>query len=312
MALLYDRVYRLEVGNEGETLTVDGGIGQRDGLYGEVAATPSGEPARIQFRVIQGTSGYVTRAQVAVYGLSRETRKKAYERYTRLTLTAGFRDNYGQIFSGEIYNAEIMRDGPENIITFYCRAAGISWTDATVAQTFGAGTPMLDVVKQIADTYGVPVELVGDFEDLPNLISSLPLAMGTTSALNMLSKQFGFDLVFESNKVGIYRNTAIREKTHYTDAISGLVGTPIIRQSGIDVTIKMNTDIQVRDQLVVQNLTGQLAYNNSDALKREDSLGVGRYAVWAFAHIGDLYGDQWDTQIEGLNPREIRASFGTG
>lgn len=303
MALLFDRVYRLEVGNEGETLTVDGGVGQRDGLYGEVATTPSGEPARIQFRVVQGMDGYVARAQVSVYGLSRETRQKAYERFETLTLTAGFRDNYGQIFSGHIYNAEIMRDGPENIITFYCRAAGRSWTDAFVSKTFGAGTSMQEVIRGVAETYGVPVEMVGDFSNLPTLISSLPVAMGTTRFLNMSARNFDFNMVFEPNKVVLYRADSQRDIVHSTSALTGMVGTPIIRERGIDVTTKMNTEIRLKETLEVTNITGQLAYNKPDAINYPDSIGEGRYKIIAFAHIGDLYGDQWDTQIEGLNTR---------
>lgn len=301
MPLLFDRVYRLEVGGEGETLTIDGGAGSDDRIT---------DPARIQFRVTQGASAYVTRAQVAVYGLSRETRQKAYERYTRLKLTAGFRDNYGQIFSGDIYNSEILRDGPENIIAFYCRATGLAWTETNVVKTFGAGTPMFDVVREAAQTYGVEVEFVGDFSDLPTLASSMPVSMGTGRFMQALARNFGFTYQYEPSRFVIYRDTAIRETLHTTSATTGMVGTPLIRERGIDVTLKMNPNIRLRDQIEVTNLTGQLVYNNPDAVRFEDSIGTGRYVTQAFAHIGDFYGDQWDTQIEGLNPREIKSGNG--
>lgn len=301
MSLLFDRVYRLEVGNEGETLTIDGGAGSDERIT---------DPARIQFQVFQSPSAYVTRAQVAVYGLSRETRQKAYDRYTKIKLTAGFRDNYGQIFSGDIYNSEILRDGPENIIAFYCRAAGLSWTNTNVSKTFGAGTPMFDVIKEVAQTYGVEVEFVGDFSDLPTLASSMPLAMGTGRALQEMARYYGFAYQYEPGRFVIYRDTAIRDTLHTTSALTGMVGTPLIRQSGIDVTLKMNTNIRLRDQIEVTNLTGQLVYNYADAIRREDSIGTGRYVVQSFTHVGDFYGDQWDTQIEGLNPREIKSGNG--
>lgn len=285
---LYDRVYRLEVGDEGETLTVDGF---------------EGEPARITFNVFQGTSSYVTIAQIQIYGLSRQSRQKTYAQYSRVKLTAGYREQYGTIFSGTIYNVGIGRNGPENYVELFCRSAGQNWEDAFINRSFGAGTPAGEVIRGVAEGFGAPVDMVGDFSDLPTLQDTLPVSQDCKTWLYAASDNFGFKWGYEGNRVVIYRDGAERDATHVTSALTGMVGTPRIRERGIDVTVKMNTRVRIYDKIEVQNVTGQLAFNNPDAVRFEDSIGTGTYKIQSYTHVGDFYGDSWDTIIEGLNTR---------
>ncbi|GAA0581467.1 baseplate hub protein [Halomonas salifodinae] len=288
MSPILDRVYHLSVGDNSETLELDGFVG---------------DPARVQFRIDRGYGSYDSHALITVFGLGRQSRQKIYERYDRVRFTAGYRDSWGQLFSGTIYNVSIGRDGPETFVTLFCRASGVNWDNAQVVKTFGAGTNMLEVVTEVAESFGLPVEFVGDFSDLPTLASSMPVQQSANTFLATEAKNFGFTWTIDGGRLTIFRDGAKRETMHSTSALTGMVGTPIITQWGIEVTTRLMNQVQILDQIEVRNETGQLNFANPNAIHRADTIGAGIYRISGLTHDGDLYGDNWSTTLQGLNPR---------
>ncbi|MBB3231060.1 baseplate hub protein [Halomonas stenophila] len=288
MSLIWGRVYKLEVGDDAEKLVVDG-------------FAP--DPAQIQFRIDRGYGGFDSLAQIVVYGLSRESRQKVYERFDTVRFAAGYRDNWGQLFAGTIYNVSIGRDGPDTFVTLFCRASGANWDDAQVVRTFGRGAHMSEVITAVAESFELPVELVGDFSDLPTLASSLPVQQSANSWLAGAAKDFDFTWTIDSGRVIISRDGAERKTVHSTSALTGLIGTPIITQYGAEVTTAMMPEVQMLDQIEVTNQTSQFNFSNPNSVSRPDTIGTRRYRIHGITHDGDLYSDNWSTTLQCLNPR---------
>lgn len=291
MTAIWDRVYRLEVGGDDELLVVDG---FKD------------EPAQIQFNVSMHADSMLAFAVINIYGLGRSTREQVYERYTDVRLIAGYRENHGQLFAGTIYNVGIGRDGPESIVTLFCRSTGRDWASAFVMRTWGAGTPAKEIIEYVAGTFGFPVKLIGDFDDLPAAISGLTISDDSKSVMRGFARNYSLSWGVENGQMIVSRLGASREAAdsfYRLSADSGMVGSPRINERGIDVTSKLNPSIRPHDQVEVENATGDLTFNNPSAARFPDTIGRGIYQVRGVGHVGDYYGDAWDTLIEGWRPR---------
>lgn len=292
MPAIFDRVYRLELGGEDEILTLDGF---------------EGEPAQMQFQVTNHADSMIQVAEITVYGLSAESRRKLHDlRYKQVRLVAGYREYNGEIFRGTIYNVGIGRDGPEVFVTLYCRAVDEKWENASINKAWGSNTPALEVIRDVAGTFGYSLEFVGDFSDLPPLITGLTMSVDSKTAMRSLARNYSFSWLIENNRLVITRLGAERQQNTPIVKISaetGMVGSPRIRERGIDVTAKMNVTIQTYDRVEVENATGELLFNNPNIISFPDTIGTGIYLARGVTHVGDFYGDTWDTIIEGWNPR---------
>ena len=284
MSTLWQRSYFLEVGNEGEVLKL---------------SSDFGPAARVAFNVVISPDGLQALANITIYGLGRESRQAVYEQYDRVKLSAGYIENVALIFDGVIQNVAVGRDGAETFVTMYCRSTGREWEDAYINRTWGGRTPAVDVIRGVAQTFGYQVELVGNFDDLPPLINGETLSMSSKQAMRMLSKRYGFSWVVRNFQVIIARLDEYTEETWDISADTGMVGSPQIRERGIDVRVKMNPRINPFDRMLVTNATSELTFNNPTAAYFPDTIGTGEYGIRTVTHAGDFYGDSWDTYLEG-------------
>lgn len=292
MSLLFKRVYKLDVGSPEEILTVDG--------FGE-------NPAQIVFRVQRSSNAHIALANIDIYGLNKDTRQKLYKEFTSVRLTAGYAENYGEIFNGTIYTVGIGRDGPDTFVSLFCRSAGEEWLTANINQAFGPGTPRVDIIRAVAATFNKPLELIGDFDSLPSASDGLTLSGDSKTVLRQMALDFGFAWELDSYATVLTRNGAVREmQPRIISASTGMVGSPQIRERGADITVKLDPRIQNHDPVIVENATGDIAFNNPNSVRYTDTIGKGVYQVWGVTHVGDFYGNAWDVILEGYNPRVSR------
>ena len=284
MSTLYGRSYFLEVGDEGEVLRL---------------TSDFGEPARVVFNVAIMADGLQSLAQISVFGLGRESRGKVYEQYNRVKLSAGYLDNTALIFDGRIQNVSIGRDGAETFVTMYCNSTGEEWEQSFVNRTWGGRTSAEQVIRDVAGTFGYNVELIGDFSDLPPLISGYTMQMDSKQAMRNLSKRYGFSWGVRNFQVIVARLDTYTSEVWDISADTGMVGSPQIRERGVDVRVKLNPRINPYDRMRLENATSELTFNNPQAAYYPDTIGVGEYGIRSVTHSGDFYGDAWDTYIEG-------------
>lgn len=296
MTALFGRVYRLEVGDDGDTLTVDGFEPARMGRA----------PAQIRFRVAHNITGYQSIAEIAVFGLGRGTRQRVYEKYDRVRLVAGYQGRHGEIFNGTIYNVSIGRDGPETYVTLLCSSGSRAYEMAYMNRTFGPGTPLKEMIQAAGESMEIAVEFIGNFDDIPATLRNRAFAQTARSMLRQLSMQNEFAWMIENGRLVVMRDRATRDVEHRYSAGTGLIGSPQIHERGLDVRVLMDTTVRPLDRVVVENLTGDLSFGAGHFLRYEDTLGAGEYTAHGVVHSGDFYGDDWSTFIEAF---DIRAPF---
>lgn len=291
MSEIWDRVYTLEVGDQAELLRVDG---------------TRGSPANIRFVVTQHADALTSLAEITVYGLAPETRERFYKEYTRVKLEAGFRNNSALIFEGTIYNVAIGRQGANTFVTLYCRSIGSEWESAHVNQSWGGSTPAKEVIRGVAESFGYPVEFVGDFDGLPPFTDGATISNSSKAVLQSLARRFSFSWSVKNFRVTLVKLGAAREgaeSLYRIAADTGMKGSPQIRERGVDVTVAMNPDISPYDRFIVENATAELTFNNPTSIRYPNTIGRGEYVARGVQHIGEFETGQWDTILEGWNWR---------
>lgn len=289
----FGRVYKLEVGNAGEVLTIDG-----------FPAAGNEAPAQVQFTVTQTPQAHRSYAEITVFGLKKSTRERAYNEFELVTLQAGYQNRYGTIFKGQIENIEIGRDGADSFIKLFCQSATQEWPDAFVGKSWGENTPAIDIIRDVAGTFGLPVEIVGEFGNLPKAILGRTLLSSGRSAMNELARNYQFSWFIENERMIVIKDGAEREgqeRPKYSPMM-GLIGTPQVTQIGVDVNVLMDPVIRPGNLFDVESETGELTFNGVYYQTFPRTLGTGTFQAVSMVHEGDFYGDTWQTSIEGVRP----------
>ena len=290
----FGRVYKLEIGDGTDIIVFDG-----------MPSNSIRHPAQIEFLITQSPVSSRSYAEITVYGVSSERRKLIYNQFDSVRLTAGWQEGFGGIFNGEIENVEIGRNGPDVYLKLFCQSSSRQWPDAYINKSYSEGTSYLDILREVASTFGIGVEFIGDFSSLPEAISGMTLSRGSRQYLDEMAGNFNFEWMIENDKVIIIKDGAYREDndTFKYSPTTGIVGTPSITVIGTDVEVLLNPFIRPRDRFEIESVTGKLVFNSiyCSRLSRI-STGQGTHQVISLTHEGNYYGDVWQTKLEGARP----------
>lgn len=171
MTKLFGRTYTLKVTSaDGNDLTVE-------------------PPMQVRFLITNMPQNQVATAMIMIYGVSAEYRQlmQTYDRdkgrYGLVRLTAGYDESSGEVFSGQINSVEVGRDGVSVYLRLNCWS--VVWADAITGKTWGEKTTAIEILQDVARSFGTPVEVVGDFSDLP--VFSHGYTLPHTSSRNFLN-----------------------------------------------------------------------------------------------------------------------------
>lgn len=288
------RVYKLELGGE----DVDPlEFGSLDLPTKDRPITP----LQVEFEIDQTPNGFVSYAEITIYGLRSSTKERIYREYTSVRLTAGYVDNYGPIFKGSIVNIESGRDAAEHWVKLYCRSGGRQWESQTISQSFGEGTPQIEIIRAVAESFGYPVQIQGDFSNLPPAVLGKTLDQDSKSAMEGLARDFDLTWLMQNDTLVVLApDTVIPSDEPTFTPTTGLVGSPSITILGADIIVKLSGSIRPGQAFNLEAQTGQFSFNSVYYKKFPDTIGKGRYRVLSMKHSGSFYGDNWDTTLEGL------------
>lgn len=288
MSRLFDRNYLLEITTtSGEVLTYS-------------------PPIETRFLIDNFPQHTNATAGITVFGISSRAREliqirnDAGNHYGMLSLKAGYGDDIGVIFTGRINNVQVAKDGVSTCIKLYCTATSTEW-DATSYQSWGDDTPYQEVIRDIAEGLGAPVEFVGDFSDLPVLIRGRNAGGKLCRVLlDELKQFFRFWWLHTPTRTLIIRDGAARDWVeHDISALSGMEGAPRWYASSLEVDVKLNYQLQPAD---VMNVTSRFwtlnfsqAYFTDLQNLAEKQRRTGKFTILRTTHEGSLWGNTWKT-----------------
>jgi hypothetical protein len=109
------------------------------------------EGLRIAFKVERSISKEPNKAEIQVYNLSEDSRRRTQKKDAALVLQAGYPETIGQLFSGNVKTVSHVRHGADWISKFVSADGETQFRTARIAESFGAGTKPDQVVRKLVD-----------------------------------------------------------------------------------------------------------------------------------------------------------------
>lgn len=308
MAELFGYRYQLSIGSESEFLdlqlnpgniTTDGRNRARNpgpGVYADTLTSG----LRISFLVNHDFGGAQSLAEISVYNLSTETEAKIFGEYRLITLQAGWPEMFGVIFKGEIVNYQRIpgtNDGTHGIKLF-CRSSAYSLKTSYINQSFSPQSDVIDLIRTAALALGNPVEIIGDFSDIPKRTGGTFFKKPPAYYLNTMAKDFGFTWGIENGITRVLRNGAIATgNMYYFSSQTGMIGSPVVTDTEVNVRVALNPMVRLASNVQIKSLAPDFSFSGAYYVNIPRSIGDGVFQVRAISHVGDSYSPIWETHL---------------
>lgn len=261
------------------------------------------------FKVSKTDAQTPNTGNIKVYNLSRDTMHKIRDEFTKVILLAGYEENYGVIFSGNITQ---LKFGSENVVDHYVDiSAGDgdeSYNFAVINKSVAKGSTQLDQIETaLSSMNGVSkghIDSSISTQELPRgkvfygmardyLRQSCKTEQCSWSIQDGAAQVIKFD--------GNLPNKAIKLSSK-----TGLTGTPELTVDGVSARcllnplIKIGALIQIDESSISKDIIKKTSKKNP--VNKAPSIAAdGIYSVLSVDHSGDTYGNDWYSDIVCLS-----------
>lgn len=275
----------------------------------------TGHQFRCVFDVMVSPQAAQSFADIRIYNLSKGT---TIAQGSSISLSAGYNDNFDVIFIGTVTNVLRERDGPSTTTRLVCRSGAPTDDRGSANSSYGSGTLVTDVLKDMARSWPRFLDLdEAQFDDAPTFTSGYIADGDITQILDQLGYQFDFDWMQDRGQLVISRRgreraSGLFEINQYT----GMVGVPEVSRGpsglGVFVTTRINPYIRSTSRI---NVTSEFSTFNTGNIYVTELLGDasanGEYNVLTMHYSGDTHGDDWNLNIDALRAGIIATSPST-
>lgn len=238
MSFLFDRYASLTIGLPGEEGILFDGF-------------------RISWDIEKTSESNPNTCKVKIWNLNETSRSALEQKGVVMILEVGYnsipervggrivRDQIKEIlFSGDIKKVSTVKNGPDRITTLEGGDGEVALQDKNINKSFGPNTPITSVFNQLIDKLGVAKGTVKGIKD-ESFQNGLALTGLVKDQLDTLTKKQDLEWSIQDNEVQILpKDTSIDGLAIQLTAETGLVGTPIKREEGLEFTALLNPQIR--------------------------------------------------------------------
>lgn len=260
---------------------------------------------RVIAKVEKSLVGYPNLANIKVYNLSENSRKKIEQEGLKIQLFAGYLDvGVPLLFDGDIINVIHTKIGVDWISEIFA-ADGIKvLSTATVNKTLAAGSTTGQVydelVKQMDGiTKGITEGLQSCLSGKRSLLRALQLSGNVKDWLDKISLDCGFeysvnDGVIETTPTGLPLSDV---PPKIINQGSGMIGSPERTEVGVNVKHFLLPDLKLGRTIRIESITEKINIGNLFFRKIPKIKNEGIYRIDKLIHSGDTHSNQWETNI---------------
>lgn len=260
----------------------------------------------ITFEVNNATAQTLKYARITVYNLSDQTANTIQQEFTRVELSAGYGDDIGLIFQGQI---AIVKHGKLNatdtFLEIIAQDGDAAYNFAITNKTLAAGwTPdqlHASLLQDLAP-YGITQGYKPGFTGAAAFRGRTCYGM-TRDYLRDLAQQQGCEWSIEDGRLNfIPLSSFVPGEAVVLNTDSGLIGTPTQTTGGIEIRCLLNPRIKSGGQVKIDN--SALATMNVRQPVLGQSIPIvagidrdGAYKALCVQHRGDTRGLEWYTSM---------------
>lgn len=269
---------------------------------------------RCTFEIQQFTTETPNSAVVRVTNPSRETANlftRKDSEFKRLSLDAGYRDNHGIVFKGNIVQARYGRETPtETFLELLASDGDRSYNYATVSTTLAAGSTPKDhyeVAAKAMREHGVTPGFTGVDLSSPRYPRPVVLFGMARDVLRGLAHSKGATWSIQNEEIEMVEpGKAKPGGAIKLNSETGMIGMPTQDITGVNVRCLINPRIKVHSMIHVDEASIQKARLQLDAggttltdhnINLPNVSADGLYIVLRIDVFGDTRGDVWHQHL---------------
>ena len=262
---------------------------------------------RIRFQVTQHNLQSPNVGDITISNLSDQTVKRIKGEGTEVTLEAGYEENPGLIFKGQIIQKRSGRENPvDTYLNIIAQGGDQAYNFATVSKTLAAGHTYRDQVMTAYEAlkpFGITLGKIADLGDKKMPRARVMFGMAR-DILRTIAISTGTSWSIQNNELTVTKNNEPKEGGAIVlNSRTGMIGLPIQSIDGILVTCLLNPQIGPGSLIQINQASVQEAKLSADYTAVVNNAMIpstaddGYYKCLVVNHIGDTRGDPWYTQI---------------
>lgn len=272
---------------------------------------------KCEFQTKTTTETAVQVCTLVVYNMNAATEKEVIEEGFQISIFGGYTEGqYGEIFTGDI--VQIFRNRENGIdyrLEIIALKGALSLFTNHVRSTIAAGSTPRDVVHAVAGQADKRIGVGEVSEELPEQTLPRGKVLFGTPAKYLRDICTWNDAVYWEGEDGkLVLETVEQEipvdKVLVLTPVTGLVGTPIYSDQGIQIKMLLDARIKLRSMIKIDNeiIQRQAIQIDASGQQKSDQLPQtaqfdqdGEYQVFSIEHRGDTWGDEWTTTVVGVS-----------
>jgi len=254
------------------------------GVKGEQGVRATG--LRISFDVTKETEK--NNAKITVYNLN-EANRGILKNSSKLAvrLDVGYiQDRVDMLWTGDITRAASWKENGDWITEIISGDGDQAKTEGFIDKSYAAGTDLKSVIKDVVQSLKNAGGLaIGDMSKIVTDIAQNGFAASgaAKNVMDALMARQGKDWSIQDGEIVILdKNAATTEEAVVLTPNTGLIGSPIIREKGVEVKALIQTT----------------RLRPGRALKLESALFKGTYRIAKSHYIGDTHSQDWYVTCE--------------
>jgi hypothetical protein len=254
---------------------------------------------RVAFEIRKGDSESPNEAVIKVWNLSDETLQKSRKEFDRVILQAGYAENYGLIYSGNIIGQRVIREnGTDAVLELTCGDGDEAYTSAVMNKTLAAGASQKEIVGAVRGSFGEYGVSPGETPELGS--QRLPRGKVMFGMTRKFARESAYTngsswSVQDGKMVMVKNDGYLPGEAVVLTSKTGLVGAPEQTNDGVKVKCLLNPKIRVNGRVKIDNssVTEAKKETGKDAKEPAALSSDGFYRVLKIVYIGDTHGQDW-------------------
>jgi len=228
-----------------------------------------------------------------IYNLSEASRGQMKSKGSLVTLSAGYEQNNGLIFTGDSRSVDHVHEGPDWITHVRCGDGEKAFEFNRISKSFNAGATVkqviTDVAKSVSANIGnVPKVLAGQLK-FDQFVNGFVAHGDASKVFDDLIKSQGLTWSIQDGALQLRNGDGPAVEDVFTlSSSTGLIGSP---DHTTPTDEKKPSVLKVKSFLIPQIRCGGMVDIQSRSIN-------GRFVVLSLTHEGDSHGPNWFTSME--------------
>jgi hypothetical protein len=240
---------------------------------------------RIKFDIKKSRSREQNKATIEIYNLNETTRANIKNEGVTVELFAGYADDVGLIFRGDIREVSHKKTNADIVTTITAGDGDNALRKSTVNTTLPSSSSLKAHINALVfNLKGIKIGKIVGIDGLEGNKRATTFIGSVREELDRLATKYDFAYTIENHIFSLVRNkqhTGLRE---IINVDSGMIEAPVATERGVDVKTLLNNNLKCNDLFRLE----------SKFLKRN-------YRIDELIFKGDTHSQEWFSSIKGVN-----------